>query len=74
MGIFVPLQHWLRGPLREWTDDFLNEAEMTSAGYLNAAPIRACWAEHLSGRFNHQSKLWPVLMFQSWLRANSPAH
>ncbi|MBT5860815.1 MAG: asparagine synthase (glutamine-hydrolyzing) [Alphaproteobacteria bacterium] len=71
-GFSVPLQHWLRGPLRDWAEDLLNASEMTSAGYLDPAPISACWAEHLSGRFNHQAKLWPVLMFQSWLQANSP--
>jgi asparagine synthase (glutamine-hydrolysing) len=68
-GFSVPLQHWLRGPLRGWAEDLLSEADLSAAGYLEAAPIRDCWAEHLSGRFNHQNKLWPLLMFQSWLRA-----
>jgi asparagine synthase (glutamine-hydrolysing) len=29
--------------------------------------VAQAWGEHQSGRFNRQYRLWPVLMFQSWL-------
>ena len=66
MGFGVPIDRWLRGPLRDWAESLLAEDRLRDGGYLEPAPIRETWAEHLSGRRNHQNPLWAVLMFESW--------
>lgn len=66
-GFGMPIGHWLRGPLRSWANDLLDPVLMQSQGYLRPEPIQRLWRQHLSGRFDHTTRLWTVLMWQAWL-------
>lgn len=69
MGFGVPLDDWLRGPLREWAEDLLSEARLQREGHLDPRPVRAAWRRHLTGEAHLRDQLWPVLMFEQWLEA-----
>jgi asparagine synthase (glutamine-hydrolysing) len=66
MGFVMPIHSWLRGELRDWAEDLLDERRLAQDGILEAAVIGTRWREHLEGRRNWQSQLWAVLMFQAW--------
>jgi asparagine synthase (glutamine-hydrolysing) len=68
MGFGVPLDSWLRGPLRNWVEALIDERRLREEGFFHPQVIRKAWDEHLAGRAN-QFKLWSVLTFQSWLEA-----
>ena len=67
MGFGIPLDSWLRGPLRSWVEELLAPERLHREGFLNPATVREKWTEHLSGKRNWQYHLWNVLMFQAWL-------
>ena len=70
-GFSVPIDNWLRGPLRPWADELLNSERLEEKGFFNPIPIQTKWMEHVRGERNWSSPLWGVLAFQSWLQEHS---
>ncbi len=74
MGFGIPLDQWLRGPLREWVESLLAEDRVSREGYLDPKPIRAAWERHVRGEASFGYRLWSVLMFQAWLEHQRSDH
>lgn len=67
MGFAIPIEHWLKGPLRDWADDLLDETRLRSEGFFNVPEVRRLWTETRSGRLRGHYHIWDLLMFQAWL-------
>jgi asparagine synthase (glutamine-hydrolysing) len=66
-GFDPPLADWLRGPLREWAGDLLSPGRLARQGLLRPDVVTRTWQEHLSGRRNHDYRLWTLLVLEQWL-------
>lgn len=72
MGFAVPLDDWLRGPLREWAEDLLSVTSLSVLPMLNAGAIRHLWQKHLQGKGHYAQQLWAVLQLLAWARHWKP--
>ena len=69
MGFGIPLDEWLRGPLRDWVESLISEERLRNEGFFDPEPIRKVWQKHVRGEASYGYRLWSVLMFQSWLES-----
>jgi asparagine synthase (glutamine-hydrolysing) len=65
-GFSIPIDDWLRGPLKSWASDLLSPARLQAQDLFNTSRVTARMDEHMSGRHNHGYWLWNVLMAQAW--------
>jgi asparagine synthase (glutamine-hydrolysing) len=72
MGFGVPIDEWMRGPLREWAESLLSDRTLREQGLLRSEVVRDVWAEYLRGNGRWHHHLWAVLMLQAWLEETRP--
>jgi len=65
-GFGVPIDDWLRGPLKPWASDLLSPARLRAQNLFSVSRVSTRMDEHMSGRKNHGYWLWNVLMAQAW--------
>ena len=66
-GFGIPIDTWLRGPLKDWTNDTLNETRIKNDGYLNFESINNTLDQHMNKNSNRQHEIWNLLIFQNWI-------
>ncbi|MGB3095528.1 MAG: asparagine synthase (glutamine-hydrolyzing) [Candidatus Deferrimicrobiaceae bacterium] len=66
MGFGIPVNRWLRNELRPLLDEYLNGERVRREGFLRPEGVDRVVREHLSGRRDHQYRLWALLVFGMW--------
>ena len=66
MGFGVPIDQWFRGELNPLLMDYLSPERLRRQGMFNPVLIEKKIKEHLSGKRNHQYRLWAILMWEMW--------
>lgn len=68
-GFGVPIEDWLRGPLRGWAEDQLSATTLDREGFFRSDVVGAAWRRFLDGSANEHHGIWSVLTFQTWLHS-----
>ena len=66
MGFGVPIEDWFRGELKEMLLDYLSPERLIKEGLFDHNLVEEKIKEHLSGKANHQYRLWALLMWEMW--------
>ena len=66
MGFGLPIDIWLRGPLKEYANSMLSEKKLKEDEFIDEQKISKIWNEHLKGEKNNQHVLWNIIMYESW--------
>ncbi len=70
MGFGVPLAKWFRGPLKSRLRTSLTQGELVESGLFNPAYLEQLVNQHQSGRRDHSTVLWALLMFEATTKAD----
>ncbi len=65
-GFGIPLDYWFRNQLRPLVESMLNEKKIKSQGIFEWKYIKNILDEHNSGKINHKTKIWTLIVFQWW--------
>lgn len=66
VGFSVPLDTWLKGPLRPWANDLLQPERLKETSTLDVGRIVTVWKNFLEGRNRAHLAIWTILMYEMW--------
>ncbi|MDC3208236.1 asparagine synthase (glutamine-hydrolyzing), partial [Pelagibacteraceae bacterium] len=66
-GFGMPIDTWLRKPLKNWVYDTLDLSIIHNQSYLNTAFISDLLDDHMSGKANRHHEIWNILVWQNWI-------
>ena len=71
-GFGVPIGHWFRDELRDWTREVLFDPDV-GGGMLEPAEVRRIVTEHQEGRGDRSFQIWSLLCLEFWRREMAAA-
>ncbi len=65
-GFSVPLEEWLRGPLRTWAGDLLFTGALSRERLAEPVIVQRVWNEHQQGTRNWSHLIWNLAVLSAW--------
>ena len=65
-GFEVPVDEWIRGKLKEYIKEYLNEDRIKREGFFNWDTVKGFLDDHCQHKANYGHQLWILLMFGIW--------
>jgi asparagine synthase (glutamine-hydrolysing) len=66
MGFSVPIDDWLRGPLRDWARSLLFSDSGRGSGWFDTTAVARAWKDLCEGRPRAGTAVWAAVMLQAW--------
>ena len=66
MGFSVPIDTWLRGPLREWARALLFSESGRGNAWFDTTAVARAWRDLCEGRPRAGTAVWAAVMLQAW--------
>ena len=70
-GFNLPIDEWLRGPLRDITHDMLEKNKIHNEGYFDSNIVNNIMNEHMTMKRDWHYLIWNLLSFEIWLSNES---
>ena len=67
-GFSIPAAEWFRSELKEFAYDMLLSKRARDRGIFKVSYVAKMLDEHVAGRWNHDNRLWALLMLEFWFR------
>lgn len=67
-GFSIPAAEWFRSELKEFAYDVLLSKRARDRGIFKVSYVAKMLDEHVAGRWNHDNRLWALLMLEFWFR------
>ncbi|QFT63695.1 asparagine synthase (glutamine-hydrolyzing) [Roseivivax sp. THAF30] len=65
-GFGIPIEDWIRGPLRDLAADAVSPERLSVLSVVDPDRAAAKFDEHVSGRRNWGRHLWTLIMLDAW--------
>jgi asparagine synthase (glutamine-hydrolysing) len=72
MGFTVPVDAWLRGPLREWAGDVLSSTDFLARVPLDSGYVKGLWHKYQRERGPSGYEMWSLVILAAWTNARGP--
>lgn len=69
MGFAVPLVHWFKKDLVDYSRDILFSNDARSRGYFNMTQISSLLESHQKSGRDHSPQIWGLLFFEHWCKS-----
>ena len=65
-GFSIPVDDWIRGPLKNWSLSYLNSKYIREEDCFNIDILDKIVDEHFAYKKNHGQKLWNLIILAQW--------